>query len=314
MKIFLGVVILKDKKFVYTAAVSYAIITGLSFLFGKIALSSVDPIDMLAHRFSASFIAVLLLLLFKFVKVNYSFERIKKILPLALLYPMAFFAFQTFGLQYASSSEAGILTAAGPVFTLILASIILNEKSTTLQKISVIISVSGVIYITLMKTSSFEINSIKGIIFLLLSALSFSGYSIMARVLTRDFSSTELSVIMITISFVVFNAIALAKNLSNGTLNTFLAPFTNPSFVVSVIYLGVLSSLVTSLLSNYILSKIEASKMSVFANLATVISIVAGVVFLNEKIFYYHIIGSILIVGGVIGTNFLDKEFLEKRR
>ena len=314
MKIFLGVVILKDKKFVYTAAVSYAIITGLSFLFGKIALSSVDPIDKLAHRFSASFIAVLLLLLFKFVKVNYSFERIKKILPLALLYPMAFFAFQTFGLQYASSSEAGILTAAGPVFTLILASIILNEKSTTLQKISVIISVSGVIYITLMKTSSFEINSIKGIIFLLLSALSFSGYSIMARVLTRDFSSTELSVIMITISFVVFNAIALAKNLSNGTLNTFLAPFTNPSFVVSVIYLGVLSSLVTSLLSNYILSKIEASKMSVFANLATVISIVAGVVFLNEKIFYYHIIGSILIVGGVIGTNFLDKEFLEKRR
>ena len=305
---------MKNKKFVYTAAVTYAVITGLSFLFGKIALSSVDPIDMLAHRFSASFIAVLLLLLFKFVKVNYSFDRVKKILPLALLYPMAFFAFQTFGLQYASSSEAGILTAAGPVFTLILATIVLNEKSTTLQKISVIVSVSGVIYITLMKTSSFEINNIKGIIFLLLSALSFSGYSVMARVLTRDFSSTELSVIMITISFVVFNIIALVKNLTNGTLSTFFDPFTNPSFIVSVIYLGVLSSLVTSLLTNYILSNIEASKMSVFANLATVISIVAGVIFLNEKIFYYHIIGSLLIVGGVIGTNFLDKEFLSRRR
>lgn len=305
---------MKNKKFVYTAAVTYAVITGLSFLFGKIALSSVDPIDMLAHRFSASFIAILLLLLFKFVKVNYSLDRIMKILPLALLYPMAFFAFQTFGLQYASSSEAGILTAAAPVFTLILSSIILNEKSTALQKISVIISVSGVIYITLMKTSSFEINNIKGIIFLLLSALSFSGYSVMARVLTRDFSSKELSVIMITISFIVFNVIALVKNLTNGTLSTFFSPFTNPSFIVSVIYLGVLSSLVTSLLTNYILSNIEASKMSVFANLATVISIVAGVIFLNEKIFYYHIIGSILIVGGVIGTNFLDKEFLDRRR
>jgi drug/metabolite transporter (DMT)-like permease len=67
-----------------------------------------------------------------------------------------------------------------------------------------------------------------------------------------------------------------------------------------------LSSLVTSLLTNYILSKIEASKMSVFSNLGTVISIVAGVIFLKEEIFYYHIIGSILIVGGVIGTNFLD--------
>ena len=303
---------MKDNKFVYTAAVSYAVITGLSFLFGKIALSSADPIDMLAHRFSASFLAVLILILFKFVKVNYTLERIKKILPLALLYPMGFFAFQTFGLQYASSSEAGIMIASAPVFTLILASFFLGEKSTTLQKISIVVSVIGVVYITLMKSSSFEINNIKGIIFLLLSALSFSGYSVMARILTKDFSSTELSFMMITISFVVFNLIALVKNAMNGTLSTFFVPLANSGFVISIIYLGVLSSLVTSLLTNYILSKIEASKMSVFSNLGTVISIIAGVIFLNEKIFYYHIIGSILIVGGVIGTNFLDKKSLNK--
>lgn len=312
-QILLGVIILKDKKFIYTAAISYAIITGLSFLFSKIALSSADPLDMLAHRFSASFIAVLILLLFNVVKVNYSLERVKKILPLALLYPMGFFAFQTFGLEYASSSEAGIMIASAPVFTLILASFFLGEKSTTLQKLSVIISVIGVVYITLMKSSSFEINNFKGIVFLLLSALCFSGYSVIARVLTKDFSSTELSFMMITISFVVFNLIALVKNITNETLHVFFTPLTTPSFLISIIYLGVLSSLVTSLLTNYILSKIEASKMSVFSNLGTVISIIAGVVFLNEKIFYYHIIGSIFIVGGVIGTNFLDKKSLNKQ-
>ncbi|NLJ99166.1 MAG: hypothetical protein GX320_07885 [Tissierellia bacterium] len=48
--------------------------------------------------------------------------------------------------------------------------------------------------------------------------------------------------------------------------------------------------------------------MSVFSNLGTVISIIAGAVFLKEEIFYYHIIGSILIIGGVIGANFLDKD------
>ncbi len=302
---------LKNSKLVYSAAILYAVITGLSFMFGKVALNHADPIDMLAHRFSASFIVVAILLIFKVVKVDYSFERIKKILPLAILYPMAFFAFQTFGLQYASSSEAGILIAAAPVFTLILSSLILREKSTTLQKISVIVSVTGVIYITLMKTSSFEINSMKGTILLVLSALSFSGYSVMARILTKDFSNTELSFVMITISFVVFNLIALGKNLMNGTLNSFFTPFTDINFVLSIVYLGVLSSLVTSLLTNYVLSKIEASKMSVFSNLGTVISIVAGVVFLKEQIFYYHIIGSILIVGGVIGTNFLDKKRID---
>ena len=172
-------------------------------------------------------------------------------------------------------------------------------------------SVTGVIYITLMKTSSFEINSMKGTILLVLSALSFSGYSVMARILTKDFSNTELSFMMITISFVVFNVIAVGKNLMAGTISSFLSPFTDIGFILSIVYLGVLSSLVTSLLTNYVLSKIEASKMSVFSNLGTVISIVAGVVFLKEDIFYYHIIGSILIIAGVIGTNFLDKKSID---
>lgn len=292
---------------VYTAAISYAIIIGLSFLFTKIALSYSNPFDILAYRFTTSFAVLLILLIFKRVKVNYTMQRVKKIVVLAILYPLLAFTFQTFGLQYASSSEAGILLAAGPVFTLLLATVFLKEKTNILQKLSIIISVSGVVYITLMKGSAFELNNLKGILLLLLSTLSLSGYSVLARVLTKDFTNMELSFVMIILSFISFNAIAMGKHLVNGTLSTFLSPLLNMQFIIAIVYLGVLSTLVTSLLSNYILSKIEASKMSVFANLGTVISIVAGVVFLNESVFYYHIIGSILIIGGVLGTNFLDK-------
>lgn len=305
---------MKKNNLVYLAAVSYAVITGLSFLFAKTALQVTNPLDLLAHRFTASFVVVLIMLLFKLVKVDYSLDKVKKILPLALLYPIAFFAFQTFGLQHANSSEAGILLASAPVFTLILASFFLGEKTTALQKISVIVSVLGVVYITLMKDASPGGNDIRGIIFLLLSALSFSGYSIFARILTRDFSSVELSFIMAIIGFVFFNILAIGMNLKNGTMDTFLLPFTNIQFVISIVYLGVLSSLLTSILTNYVLSKMEASKMSVFSNLGTVIAIVAGYLFLKEKIFYYHIIGSVLIVGGVIGTNFLDQKRLAKQK
>lgn len=84
-------------------------------------------------------------------------------------------------------------------------------------------------------------------------------------------------------------------------------PLFEPRFLLSILYLGVLSSLITALLSNYVLAKIDASKMIVFSNLATLISIVAGVVILNEELFFYHIIGSILIIMGIIGVNFLDQ-------
>ena len=115
---------------------------------------------------------------------------------------------------------------------------------------------------------------------------------------------------MIIISFISFNSMAISGHLINGTLSEFFKPLTNIRFIIAILYLGVLSSLITSLFINYILSKIEASKMSVFSNLGTVISIIAGVVFLKEKIYYYHIIGSVFIVGGVLGTNFLDKKRL----
>lgn len=297
-----------NNKKVYLAATAYALITGLSYLFVKIALESSDPFDLLAYRFSAAFLAVLISYMFKWIRVNYSRERILKIIPIALLYPLSFFAFQTFGLQYTSSAEGGILLSASPIFTLILATYFLKEKTALLQKLSILISVSGVIYITINKSSNLDFNNIRGTVLLILAALSISGYSVMARRLTKDFTSIELSSMMILISFVSYNSISVVKHLMNGTLSNFLQPLTNISFIIAILYLGVLSSLGTSLMTNYILSKIEASKMSVFSNLGTVITIMAGTAFLKEKIYLYHIIGSILIVGGVLGANFLDKK------
>ncbi|MFA6982797.1 MAG: DMT family transporter [Sedimentibacter sp.] len=251
---------------------------------------------------------IVILYVFKQIKFIYNKERLLKIIPIALLYPLSFFAFQTFGLQYTSSAEGGILLSSSPIFTLILAEYFLKEKTTILQKISILVSVSGVIYITVNKSAALNFDSLMGILLLLLSALSISGYSVMARKLTKNFTSIEISTMMVVISFICYNSISLGKHIINGTISNFFAPLTNISFIISILYLGVLPSLVTSLMTNYILSKIEASKMSVFANLGTVITIVAGAVILKENIYYYHVIGSVLIVAGVLGTNFLDKK------
>lgn len=48
--------------------------------------------------------------------------------------------------------------------------------------------------------------------------------------------------------------------------------------------------------------------MSVFSNLATLITMIAGVIFLNEKLQYYHMLGAILILTGVIGVNYFGNK------
>ena len=290
---------------VYGAALLYAAIIGFSFLFTKLALSAASPLDILAHRFTFAFGGMVLLSVLGLVRVHYSVRRLLRILPLALFYPLLFFSFQTFGLRYASSSEGAILSASAPIFILILARLVLKEGTNTLQKLSVLLSVSGVIYITLMKGAAIEGGNARGIGLLLLSNLALAGYTVLARILTREFSNMELTVAMVTISFVAFNGLAISSHLQAGTLATFFAPLRKGSYLVAVTYLGILSSLLSSLLTNFVLSRMQASRMSVFSNLATVISIAAGVFFLKEEIHYYHIVGSIFIVGGVIGTNFL---------
>lgn len=293
-------------KIVYLAAVIFSIITGLSYFFNKVALETSEPIDILAHRFTSAFLGLLISILFGFIKVNLTKEKIKKILPLALFNPLLYFGLQTTGLQYATSVEGGILLASSPIFTLLLASYFLKEKSTLSQKIFIILSVSGVVYITIMKGVTFDFNNILGVVLLLLSAISIASYNVVGRVLNKNFSNMEISFVMISISFIIYNIIAIVKHIMSNDLLNYFTPFTNIDFTISVVYLGVLSSLVSSLINNYVLSNIEASKMSVFANLATVISIFAGVIFLNEHLYYYHIIGSIFIIGGVLGVNFSE--------
>jgi drug/metabolite transporter (DMT)-like permease len=70
-----------------------------------------------------------------------------------------------------------------------------------------------------------------------------------------------------------------------------------------IIYLGALSSVLAFFLINFTLSRIKASQSVVFSSLTTVISVAAGVVLRGEAFGMAQLIGSIMIVAGVWGTN-----------
>ncbi|MCT8977692.1 DMT family transporter [Clostridium sp. CX1] len=296
------------KRNTYFAATLYALIIGFSFLFVKLALIVTDPLNILAHRFTISFVVASIPVVFGWIKLDITFKDMLPILPISLFYPTLFFAFQAFGLVYISSSEAGIIQATIPIFTMILATFFLKENSSRLQKLSLILSVSGVIYIFVMKGIDLKPASSIGTLMIILSSLSSAGYNVLARKITKKYKILDLTYMMTFIGFLSFNLISIIDHGIHGTINVYFKPFINPLFLISVLYLGILSSLITSLLSNYTLSKIEASKMSVFNNLSTLITMIAGVIFLQESLSYFHIIGAVMIIGGVIGTNFLDKK------
>ncbi|MBU8714575.1 MULTISPECIES: DMT family transporter [Brevibacillus] len=299
---------MKDQHKAIGAALLNAMIVGLSFIFVKMALTSATPMDAMAHRFTIAFVAATIPVLFGWVRLSIKPRDILVILPLALLYPALFFGLQTFGLVYTTASEAGIIVATVPIFTMVMAAFFLGETSTWLQKFCTLLSVAGVVFIFAMKGAGVGMGSSLGTILILLSALSLAGYSVLAKKMTKAFHYIDVTYMVSVIGFLAFNALALIQHGANGTLSEFFLPLTHSSFIISVLYLGVLSSLVTSFMTNFALSKMEASKMSVFNNLSTLVTIAGGVVLLREQIAYYHLLGALMIILGVIGTNFLGKK------
>ncbi|QDX93945.1 EamA family transporter [Brevibacillus laterosporus] len=297
----------------YIAAILYSIIIGFSFLFVKLALQVSTPLDTIAHRFTISFIIMLIPVLCGWIPVRIKWHGLKKIIPLALFYPAIFFVLQVYGLQYTSSSEAGIIQATVPIFTLIIASVFLKERSSGLQKASLFLSVAGVIFIFVMKGNSSIQFSGTGTLLIVLSCLAFAAYSVLARSLTKRWKPLELTFIMMTLGFVCFNVLSILQHLINGTTSAFFAPWGDQRFLLATLYLSILSSIGTAFLSNYVLSKIEATKMSVFNNFSTLISMLAGVFFLQENLEYYHYVGAAMIVAGVIGTSFLGQRRLQSQ-
>lgn len=286
----------------YAAAILNALIIGFSFLFVKIALQTADPLDILAYRFLFAFAAASLFAFPGRAGLRKIGGGALRILPVTIFYPVAFFSFQTFGLLQASSAEAGMIQGAVPVFTLILAGLLLGERSSRAQKAFTLLSVLGVACLFAGREGAAFSASLAGILLLLCSAFSQAGYNVLARKLSGSYTPRELTYFMNLLGFVTFGLLALIRHASAGTLPELAAPLASPSFLAAMLYLGVLSSLATSYLSNYALSRIEASRMSVFGSLSAVVALAAGALLLGETVGTYALLGAAAIVAGVVGS------------
>jgi len=297
----------RGRIYAYLAVLLYASIIGLSFLFTKVALTYASPIDTLALRFTLSFAGIVVLVATGVFRISLKGKPWPRLLLLALMYPLGFFTLQTFGLQHATSAEGGILFATTPILTALLAGIFLKETTTLRQKLSILLSVFGVVWIFVMQGTGIDMRNVVGITLLLLSCLASAGYVVLSRYLLRTFTPPEVTSAMMAIGCVAFWTASLIGHAADGTMNRMFAPLANADFVWSIVYLGLLASLVTAFTSSYALSKLEASKISVFSNLSTVISIAAGAFLLGETVTVYHLVGSALIIAGVVGTNLKEK-------
>lgn len=286
----------------YIAAFLSSCLFGLSFTFSRSALQHVDAMQMLAFRFVIAAALMHILRAMGVIKVELRLKQMGPLLVMGVIQPVLYFIFETVGIAFTSASEASIVVALIPVFTVFFAIFFLKERPTALRITFAAVSVSGVILIALVEALGKTSGNLLGLLILLGAPICAACFTVLSRYFSVRYRPAEITFVMMNLSAVVFTTLAIAEQAYKGQLSTFFAPLTLPPVWMAILYLGVGSSVGAFFLTNYTLSKIEASQMSVFNNLTTLIAVVAAVVILREPLHWYHVVGGALIITGVWGT------------
>lgn len=291
------------------AALTSAVIFGMSFMFSKLALEVAAPTVLLAFRFTVAVAAMSLVILVNALvgklrgRPLFAFslrgKPVYKLVLLGIVQPVAYFIFENYGILYTSSAVAGTIIAAVPVCCILMDVLVLHERVTLKQVLCALGAIGGV---ALISVGGAMMVSALGMLFLLLTMLSDTLYYGISHDAAKRFTPFEMTYVMFAVGMVVFIPVAL---LHAGGLQSPLitAPMHDGGFWVAVLYLGLLSSVLAYGLLNFANSHLSVSETSLFSNVTTVVSVLAGVVLLKEPFSIWQMLGVAVILVCVFVAN-----------
>ena len=222
---------------------------------------------------------------------------------MSLFQPVMYFVFESYGISMTTSVFSSIMISLIPVVSMLSGIFVLREIPSPMQYVFMSISVFGVIVMALAGKSDGTVTTL-GIILLFGAVISSVIFNISSRKISKEFTAFERTYAMTVIGLIVFLSISFVENIENPIL--VVSSFLSPRFCGAVVYLGFMSSVVAFLLLNYANTHLPVAKTTVFSNITTVVSVIAGVVFLKERLSASTVISTIMIVVGVCGVQLLD--------
>ena len=293
---------MKNKTILPTiAAILTNVIFGFSFLFSTVALRHAHPLLILQIRFTVAFAVLNLLWLLGILKLDFKGKSKRRILCMAVAQPLLYYVFELYGIELTSSAISGVIISLVPVAVLLMSTVFLKEKPTRIQVAFSLLSLASVSAISLMSDNGAK-SSALGVILLLGAVICASVFNILSRRESKEYSPVERTYIMFGLGCIGYNIISPLV-IGNSYLSELSGAAQSAEFWFSIIYLGIISSIVAFLLYNYSTTYISSVRSASFSNLITVVSVFAGIFILQEQLSIPQIICSALIIIGVFGVN-----------
>lgn len=280
------------------------LIWGTTFISTKLLLTDFQPVEILLFRF-----VIGLLMLFICYPHRLKGTSIKQELTFfaaGFCGICMYYLLENIALTYTMASNIGVIISVAPFFTAILSQLFLKgqEKLRINFLIGFAVAMLGIFLISF-NGSTLQWNPL-GDLLALLAAFLWACYS----VLTRKISSYEYHTILTTRRVFCYGILCMIPAAFLFEFNWDLTRFSNPIYLVNLIYLGIGASALCFVTWNFAVKLLGAVKTSTYIYLVPVITVIASALILQEKITLLSGLGTGLTLVGL----FLSESQIFKKK
>ena len=272
---------------------------GSTFVVLRIALTALTPLQTMAGRMLVACIVFLPLWprLWRELKEH---GNLGTLTLMALCEPCLFFLFETHALRLTTASQAGMITSLLPLLVAAVAFVALREHAGLRMWLGFLLAVCGVTWLTLAAVPDEKAaNPLLGNILEGIAMCCAAGYTVLARHLSTVYSALCITAVQAFVGMIFFCLLALVVPESD-TLISLGRDF--PAWVpwACVFYLGGIVTFAGYGLYNFGVKRLSAGRAAAYTNLIPVFALLFGVALLGEKLPPAQYGGALLIVLGVL--------------
>ena len=254
-----------------------SVIWGATFPLVKLSLSYITPLGFLALRF---LIAFLLIFLIYFKRIMKNMVALKSSLILGILLFLGY-AFQTVGLKYTTSSNAGFITGLYVVFTPLFSYFIVNEKLGARRITAVLLSIVGLYLLSGIRGLNF------GDILELLCAIAYGAHVATIGKFTREYDSATLTMFQL---FFVFLFSSVWWSGEGFPIQS------SPILIFGILFTGIFASAIGILVQVNAQRFVSPSRAAVIFTTEPVFAGIFSFIFLGETFGFVSMTGASLIL------------------
>lgn len=264
------------------------VIWGSTFVIMKTSMDGITPMYLLAYRFTVAVIGLVIVFWKKIKTITRNEIKYGSILGVMLFIS---YYFQTYGLKYTTASKNAFITTLYVIIVPFLHWLFNKVKPAKNNIIAAVIAVIGLALLSL--KGDLTVNF--GDFLTFICGIFYALHMVFVDRYTTSYDPIKLTIVQMTAGGVCYWIVAL---LFEGPCD--LSVFADTELLLSVLYLGVISSMICYLLQIVGQTYLSPSTSSILLSFESVFGLIFAVIFLKEEITVKMLIGCALMFGAAI--------------